>query len=169
MNLEQIATILRTTPQTLKETLAPYDNHIAQWHPTPDDWCINEVLGHLIEADKYAFAARINLILSSESAIIPRWNPNKAAKERHDCEKDVHDLLAELTAQRVKSVDFVMNLDMSQLERTGTYPPLGNFKAADFLYEWPYHDFEHIQQILDNLKGQALPLMSETMRSALRG
>lgn len=169
MKLEQIATILRTTPQTLQHTLAPYDNQIAQWKPTPDDWCINEVLGHLVEADKYAFAARIRLILSEDNPTIPRWSPNKAAKERHDDQKDLHDLLAELTMQRVKSAKFVMNLDMSQLERTGTYPPLGEFKAADFLYEWPYHDFEHIQQILDNLKAHALPLMSETMRSALGG
>ncbi len=169
MNLEQIASILRTTPQTLQHTLAPYDNHIAQWHPTPDDWCINEVLGHLIEADKYAFAGRIRLILSQYHPTIPRWSANKAAKERQDCQKDVHDLLAELAMQRIKSAQFVMSLDMSQLERTGTYPPLGEFKAADFLYEWPYHDFDHIQQILDNLKAQALPLMSDTMRSALGG
>lgn len=169
MNLEHIAIILRTTPQTLQQTLAPYDNHIAQWKPTPDDWCINEVLGHLVEADKYAFATRISLILSEDKPTIPRWSPNKAAKERQDCEKNVHDLLAELAMQRVKSAEFVMNLDMSQLERSGTYPPLGKFKAADFLYEWPYHDFDHIQQILDILKAHALPLMSDTMRSALSG
>ncbi len=50
MKLEQIATVLRTTPQTLQQTLAPYDNDVAQWRPTRDAWCINEVLGHLIEA-----------------------------------------------------------------------------------------------------------------------
>ena len=169
MKLEQIATILRTTPQTLQQTLAPYDNEVAQWHPTPDEWCINEVLGHLIEADKYAFAARISLILSEENATIPRWSPTKAAKERHDGQKNVHDLLAELTMQRAKSAEFVMNLDMSELERTGNYPPLGEFKAADFLYEWPYHDFDHIQQIMDILKAHAMLPMSETMRSALSG
>ncbi len=169
MKVEHIATILRTTPQTLQQTLAPYDNEIAQWHPSPDDWCINDVLGHLIEADKHAFAARISLILSEDNPTIPRWNPNKAAKERHDCAKNVHDLLADLAEQRIKSAEFVMNLDLSKLERMGTYPSFGEFNASDFLYEWPYHDFEHIQQILDNLKAQMLPLMSETMRTALNG
>lgn len=82
MKLEQIANILRTTPQTLRQTLAAYDNSVAQWRPTPDAWCINEVLGHLIEADKYAFAARIELILNEDNPTIPPFRAGKAAKER---------------------------------------------------------------------------------------
>lgn len=174
MTLAQIATILRTTPQTLAQTLAPYETHVTQWHPTPSpstgsgtEWCINEVIGHLIEADKRAFAARISLILQEDNPTIPRWSPAKAAAKRQDCQKDIHDLLSELTAQRLEMATFVMGLDISQLERTGRYEPLGDFKAADFLYEWPYHDFDHLQQIMEILKTHTLPLMSETMRSAL--
>ncbi|MGB0387119.1 MAG: DinB family protein [Ardenticatenaceae bacterium] len=167
MKLEQIATILRTTPQTLRQTLAPYDNDVAQWRPAPDEWCINEVLGHLIEADQHAFAARIKLILDEDNPTIARWSAGKAAKERHDCQKNVHDLLTKLAAQRAELAQFVEGLDLSQLERRGTYPPMGQFHASDFLYEWPYHDFDHIQQIMDILKAHIWPLMSDTMRSAL--
>ena len=40
---------------------------------------------------------------------------------------------------------------------------------GDFVYEWPFHDHEHLQQILDILKQRYLPLMTETMRVALVG
>jgi hypothetical protein len=39
--------------------------------------------------------------------------------------------------------------------------------SGDFVNEWPFHDQDHLQQILANLKSAHLSAMTETMRRAL--
>ena len=43
---------------------------------------------------------------------------------------------------------------------------LGAFPTV--VHEWPFHDHEHLRQILDITKAVYLPSMSETMRTALQ-
>ena len=77
-------------------------------------------------------------------------------------------LLAEFDASRVRAAAYVASLDVDRLTLTGEYPGFGTFAAADFVYEWPFHDHEHLRQILDITKAVYLPSMSETMRTALQ-
>ena len=79
------------------------------------------------------------------------------------------DLLAEFEASRKRVVPFVAALDEDQLARTGEYPGFGTFAVGDFVLEWPFHDHEHLQQILAITKAAYLPSMGEAMRAALTG
>ncbi len=80
---------------------------------------------------------------------------------------DLDDLLAELRTERETSTAFLESLGPADLETTASYGTHGVFTAGDFVHEWPFHDHDHLQQILDILKQSYLPHMTETMRSAL--
>ena len=77
--------------------------------------------------------------------------------------------MAEFDASRERVVPFVAALTDEQLTLTADYPGFGTFAAGDFVFEWPFHDHEHLQQILAITKAAYLPSMTDTMRDALTG
>jgi len=42
------------------------DQEVLTWRPAPGEWCVNEVVGHLIEADRQSFMIRIKGMLEAE-------------------------------------------------------------------------------------------------------
>ena len=166
-NLKVVAQVLQTTPAVLATMLADLDDALLSWRPAPGEWCIKEVVGHLLEMDKLAFADRIRLILAEDEPTIPGVNVNKIAAERRDNERPLSELLAAFVRERETAVSFLNQLPADQLHRTGTFPTNRHFRASDFLYEWPYHDHDHIKQISDIIRAAFWPHLSETMQRAL--
>lgn len=168
IDLDAIAASLDSTPTVLRQLLDPIDPGALAVRPEPGEWSVLEVIGHLIATDTGAFRDRIAAIVAGEPEIAG-FDPWGAINARDFNAVSLSDLLAEFTARRTESVAFVGSLAASNLHRTADYGDRGEFAAGDFVYEWPFHDHEHLQQILDTLKQRYLPLMSETMRIALVG
>lgn len=169
MKLEAIARALAQTPDILERLLAPFPPAIGRWRPAPDDWCINEVLGHLIETDQHAFAARIAAITAQDGVVLAGWSADDAAAARNDRAASLPDLLAAFRAGRQISVDLVRRLDTPRLTNTGVHATAGTLTAADFLYEWPYHDYAHLGQIQTILQQHIWPRFTPEMQRALSG
>lgn len=167
IKLTNIAGIIHATPYVLRSMLAGIDEVILRWHPDQGVWCINESIGHLIEADEHAFAARIESMLQVEHPEIPRWNANAAATRRQDCNRNTFELLDELAANRQEYARFISQLGPEQLARTGTYRRYGEFRISDFVYEWAYHDHSHLMQISDNIRAYIWPNFAGPMQTAL--
>lgn len=165
---QDVAKILRQTPDVLAAIVANLDDELLSWRPAEDEWCIKEVVGHLIEMDTLAFADRIRLILTEDHPEIPSVNVNKIAAERRDCQRAIGDLLAEFRAERKTAVTFLNTLPPTNLSRTGNFLKYGTFRASDFLYEWPYHDHDHLKQISTNIQTAVWPHLSSTMQHVLK-
>ena len=99
--------------------------------------------------------------------MIFRSDPWAAINERNFAQADLDELLDELASERRRSVEFLMSLTPGDLAKTATYGTHGVFAAGDFVHEWPFHDQDHLQQILDILKANYLPHMTEIMQNAL--
>ncbi len=168
VDLNWIADILTHTPAHLTLLLADADPQLGGWKINSDEWCINEVIGHLIDADKFAFEERIGLILREEMPAIPRWDAAIAAELRGDRLKNSQDLILELRDQRKRLAQFVQALRPVELERQGVMQPYGSFKAKDFVVEWAYHDLDHLRQIMEIFKAAMWDDFSPTMQNALR-
>lgn len=166
MELTRIAQTLTETPDVLQALLGSLDDATLSFRPNPQAWCIKEIIGHLIESDKGAFRERIAEIVAGADEITP-VSPTAPLEPRNDQATPLSDLLDELRAERVISAEYILTLTPADLDKTSNFPKYGIFSAGDFVYEWPYHDHDHIQQILGVLKGNYLPLMSDTMRDAL--
>jgi hypothetical protein len=61
---------------------------VLTFRPAPAEWCILEVLGHLIEAEPRDLAGRVRLILAQDGRALERWDPDQVARDRRDWERD---------------------------------------------------------------------------------
>lgn len=168
IELDEIAATLESLPSVLRTLLAPIDDAALCARPEPEEWCVREVIGHLIATDTGAFTDRIAAVVAGEPEIAG-FDPWAAIRERDFTEGPLDVLLDEFDAVRQRSADFVRSLASADLALTAEYPGFGTFAAGDFVYEWPYHDQEHVRQILAAIQPRYLAPMTEMMRSALAG
>ncbi|MEO1059855.1 MAG: DinB family protein [Actinomycetota bacterium] len=162
----EIEAALTSLPDVLGALLAPVDGAALRERPEPGEWCVLEVIGHLIACDGDAFRDRIVAIARADGRIAP-FRPWDAINARDFAAEPLADLLDELRSEREASVRLLRSLTPSELVAVGTFADGRRFTAGDFVAEWPYHDRDHLQQILENLKLRQLPHMTETMRAAL--
>lgn len=164
--LDEIAGTIESMPEVLRCLLNPIDPEALRGRPEPGEWCAMEVVGHLIVTDGPGFRDRIQAIIDGEPEI-KGFDPSLERTGRDFQSADLEGLLDELATERTMSGAFLRSLDTQTLERTANYKSNGIFAAADFVHEWPFHDQDHLQQILATIKPSYLPHMTETMRSAL--
>ncbi len=152
LSVFQIASLIESGPAMLDVMLSDVAEKMASWHPAEGEWCIKEVLGHMIEADKNGFDGRIRTILAEDKPQLKGWDIPGTVAARQDCEKDFRDLLAEWQDGRSESADMIVDLTDEQMNRSGVHPMVGELTIRDLLYEWVYHDQNHIKQILSNVQ-----------------
>lgn len=163
-NLTQIAALIRATPEIIRRELQALGGEAACWHPAPGEWCVNEVIGHLIEADRHGFHGRIQTILTIERPQLQTWDITGIAARRQDCQRDGFELLDELAAMRAESAQLVTGLTPAQLRRSGDHPLVGELRVVDLIHEWVSHDCNHLKQILSNIQGWVWPNMGNAQR-----
>lgn len=137
---------------------------VLTWRPAPDEWCVLEVIGHLIEAEERGFAGRIRTILSEARPQFTGWDPDAVAQERRDWERAPAELLQDFSNHRAESIALVETLTAADLKRGGDHPEVGWLTTNDLLHEWIYHDLNHLRQILANVQAYTWPQMGNAQR-----
>jgi len=169
LTLKEIGALLEATPALLRVQLTGLDDAILRWRPAPGEWCIKEVIGHLIETDRIAFMGRIRLMIDEDYPTLGGMDVKGVAAARRDDARDLGELLDELTGLRAEIGPIVAALGSEELAHAGSYPKFGELSVQDLVYEWPFHDANHIKQIQDVIQAWALPGMGELMRNAVAG
>ncbi len=165
-SLEELAATIESVPSVLRSLLSPLDPDVLQRRPEPGEWCALEVIGHLITCEGPAFRGRIQRIVEGETEIL-NFDPNAALVGRGFESADLADLIDQLEAERAESASYLRTLAPEDLDRSGEHSKYGTMLAGDFAYEWPFHDQDHLQQILAAVKPRYLESMSPQMRSAM--
>jgi hypothetical protein len=156
--------LLQSTVIALRAELDALPDHALSWHPRPGEWCVKEVVGQLIEAERRGFAGRIRIILDANEVALQGWDQDEVARARRDDAGDARALVGELAALREDSVRLVAGLGPAELARRGIHPKVGPLTIAELLHEWVFHDRNHVRQILDNVQGWAWPHMGNAQR-----
>ena len=137
----------------MRAIVAGLPDQVLNWHPAPGEWCIKEVLGHLIEAERHDFAGRIRLIVEShQEPHLPRTDQVALAHTRRDCEQRIGDLLREVEESHEASLALVAGLGSEVLREGGYHPVIGYLHIFDLLHEWVYHQSNHLRQALANVE-----------------
>jgi DinB superfamily len=160
----EIAALLPAPVALLRAELAAVPERVLTWHPAPGEWCVKEVLGHLIEADRRGFTGRIRILLAADTPALERWDPPEVARARGDCAKSAVALLDELAAMRQDAAALVRGLREADLDRAGRHPTVGLLRVRDLLQEWVHHDRNHVRQALANVQAYVWPAMGHAQK-----
>src|SRR5215216_2525733 len=96
----QAAALLGMMPTFLRAEFEAAPEALLRWRPAPEEWCLLEVVGHLIETEERGFAGRMRTILTGERPQFTTWDPSTVACERRDEQRDPTELLAEFVTRR---------------------------------------------------------------------
>jgi hypothetical protein len=152
LELHDVTVFLRKTPVVLRNLLEALPGGAVAWHPRASEWCIKEVVGHLLEEDKRDFVGRIRLILDQDEPRLTVTDQEEVARMRQDCDRNLDNLLDEFSTVRGASVSFISKLKATDLHRSGVHPKIGHLAVTNVLHEWIYHDLNHISQIGANVQ-----------------
>jgi len=164
LTIAEVVPFLRGTVATLAAEVAALPPAALRWHPAPGEWCVNEVVGHLIESERRGFAGRIRIILAGAEPALEGWDQEAVSAARRDCERDGRALVAELRAIREEGARLVEGLREADLGRGGQHPLVGHLTVADLLNEWIHHDRNHVRQVLANVQAYVWPHMGNARR-----
>jgi hypothetical protein len=160
----EAADILETSGRAYVNILRSIPPDAAAWRPAPEEWCANECLGHIIEAEKRGFAGRIRIILGEDNPTFLTWSQPEVARARHDCEKPPEELIEEFEPVRRESLEMLRSVRADQLERAGQHPKVGSLTVNDVIHEWVHHDGNHLRQVLANVQAYVWPKMGNARR-----
>ncbi len=164
MTPAEAADILETSGRACVNILRSIPPDAASWRPAPEEWCANECLGHIIEAEKRGFAGRIRIILKEDNPKLQTWDQPSVAAARHDCEKRPEELIQEFEPLRADSLVMLRSVREDQLQRAGAHPRVGSLTVDDLLHEWVHHDSNHLRQVLANVQAYVWPKLGNAQR-----
>jgi hypothetical protein len=137
---------------------------LARVAPAPGEWCANQVLGHLVEADRRGFVGRIRTVVREDRPRFEAWDQPAVAAARRDDERDPESVVVEFLAERTEGIRFVAALDPASILRLGVHPRVGELSVAELLHEWVHHDREHLAQLLAASRSFAWAAMGNARR-----
>ncbi len=164
MTPDEVAGLLDSSGHAFASTLDALTPEVASWHPAEGEWCVNEVVGHVIEAEKRGFAGRIHIILGADEPHLETWDQVEVAKARNDCARPPQELSKEFMDLRQDSLKLVRSIQPEQMQRGGMHPDVGRITVEEVLHEWVHHDGNHLRQALANVQAYVWPKMGNARR-----
>ncbi len=158
----EVAALLESTCALIEAEMRALGDEGCRFHYKAGEWCVNECVGHLIEAEKRGFAGRIRDLLAGRP--IQSWDQEQVARERKDCERVSQSLWMELMGLRHDSIALVRSLTAADLDRGGTHPKVGMLRVRDLLQEWVHHDRNHTRQLLAVQQERVYPHMGNAQK-----
>ncbi|HLZ08929.1 MAG TPA: DinB family protein [Chloroflexota bacterium] len=55
----EVAQLLAAAGAEIEAEVRAMPAELASWRPAEGEWCVNEVIGHIVEAERRGFAGRI--------------------------------------------------------------------------------------------------------------
>lgn len=158
----QVAAFMRaSTDAIVAEVRALGD--LARVRPAPEEWCANEVVGHLFEADRRGFVGRVMAVLTADGVVFETWEQTDVAAARRDDERLPASLLADFLAAREVAITFVAGIDpVLAMSRSGMHPVVGELTIGNLLHEWVHHDRNHLGQLIEVTRSFAWPGMGNS-------
>ena len=158
----QIADLLESTCALVEAEMTALGDEGCRWHYKPGEWCVNECVGHLIEAEKRGFAGRIRDLIAGKP--IQSWDQAQVARDRKDCDRVSQSLWMEFMGLRHDSIALVRDLKPGDMDKGGMHPKVGLLRVRDLVQEWVHHDRNHTRQLLYIQQERVYPDMGNSQK-----
>jgi len=147
MDTDYIINELKKNSEVFSSLLSGTTSLAIRWKPSPDKWCLLEVIGHLNDEEMEDFRPRIDIILNHPGDRFKSIDPPAWVAEHHYMEKDLREVLGSFLEQRKRSVEWLKGLSNAAWNNQYLHPSLGVLTAGMLLSNWLAHDYIHIRQI----------------------
>jgi hypothetical protein len=165
LSIDRIVALVRVSPHAAAAEMRAL-GELSQIRPEPDEWCANEVLGHLIEADRRGFIGRVRQAVDEDHPTFVAWDQPSIAAVRQDRYKSAGVMAMEFLEMRGTDLAYVAGLSEADMDRGGEHPEVGLLTVRNLLHEWVHHDREHLAQLMAVSQSFAWPAMGNSRKFA---
>jgi len=158
----EVADLLESTCALIEAEMKALGEEGCSFHFKDGEWCVNECVGHIIEADRRGFGGRIRGIIAGKP--ITTWDQAQVARDRRDCDRMSQSVFMEFMGLRHDYVTMVRALTPSELDKSALHPKVGELRVRDLLNEWVYHDRNHTRQLLAVQQERVYPHMGNSQK-----
>jgi hypothetical protein len=116
-----------------------------RWRPSPDEWCLKEVAGHLRDAESL-YQRQVELIAHEREPRLPHEPVDVLPFERDYRDGDALSMLRGWESARDETVWTLRMLDEDDWARTGIHRYRGPISIYDIIRDLHQHDLEHLYQ-----------------------
>jgi rubrerythrin len=145
----EILAILAAGPDDVAGAVAGLDDAALRRKPSPDEWCVKEIVAHLLETE-LLFTRRVNATLAHDGPGLPTITspvpPWKLHEGKGYIEQPIEEIVARLRATRAATLALVGGLSPAAWARRGS--SLGGAASVLDLGTWlANHDLGHLVQV----------------------
>ncbi|HEX5479810.1 MAG TPA: DinB family protein [Dehalococcoidia bacterium] len=137
---------LRALPGDLREELRGITEAEATYRPAADEWCIKEIVGHLVDAAEL-YHKRLYMMSTQTDPILPLMDDAASTKDGPPAARALNDMLDELEVHRARTVRLLTTLVNWNWARTGQHPMTGRTSIRQMVDHIVEHEGQHLADI----------------------
>jgi hypothetical protein len=142
------------SPKQIAAAVSGLPDKALRYKPSPDNWCILEVLGHLADIE-IVYAHRFRQMLADEKPVIAPMDQDAWARNLGYMETPAPEAVALYGLNRHHNVQLLRRLKPGDLEKSAHHPELKHdVTVAEYVERLGTHGANHLGQI-ERLKKQA--------------
>jgi DinB superfamily len=143
------------SPQQIAAAVLVLPEKTLRYKPSPDKWCILEILGHLSDVE-ILYSYRIRQMLADKDPVIAPINQDDWAKNLGYLESSSPELVALYGLNRQANVRLLRRLKADDLHKSARHPELDHrVTVADYVQMMSKHGLDHLEQV-ERLKKEAM-------------
>lgn len=144
------------SPKQIAAAVSGLPDKTLRYKPSPDKWCIHEILAHLADAE-IIYAYRVRQMLADKKPVIAPIDQDDWARNLGYMETPPAELVALYGLNRHANVQLLRRLNLADLEKSAFHPELNrDVTVAEMVERMAGHGPNHQEQI-ERLKKQAKP------------
>jgi hypothetical protein len=143
------------SPKQIAAAVSGLPDKTLRYKPTPDKWCILEILGHLADVE-VLYAYRIRQMLADKDPVIAPIDQAAWAKNLGYLESSPPEFVALYGLNRHATLQLLRRLKVEDLNKSARHPELDHrVTVADYVQMMSEHGPNHLEQI-ERLKQEAM-------------
>ena len=142
------------SPKQIAAAVSGLPDKTLRYKPSPDKWCILEILGHLVDIE-IVYAHRFRQMLADQKPVIAPMDQNAWAQNLGYMDTPAPELVALYGLNRHHTLQLLRRMKPADLGKSAYHPELKHdVTVAEYVERIGTHGANHLAQI-ESLKKQA--------------
>jgi hypothetical protein len=169
MKLEEVLSVLRSTPADLERRLSGLNEAQLHFKPSSEVFSVLESICHLRDVEVEGYARRLRLMLETANPVLSDLDGSTLARERRYNQQAFGPALETFLIARRGNLQRLAAVTDMDLRRQGSFENVGDVSLARLLELWVEHDRGHIEELDELLATLCTPSQAPKPSRSLTG